>query len=446
MKKNILVSSLIALLCVPTIVGCDLNVSSSNQITSSSTDEITTNNERLNNMLTALRKGFTFEGDVKQTKHKLDGYYGNYTGEEVEVNYEAEFIYEMSEENGYSTKITSNCEGDIDEVLNLQVFEGEDGYAYYYELNYDNTVLKYPIIGVQTYEKVNFGYYCMNPFEYLIPSDFTKTGENTFTLSNTKASFFASTVLVDVNSAFIGKINFCEFTLEGDTLKSFKVIPNTTHVGETDYEYLTAVYYMCDFEANFEVKDIGTAKVQRVQPKEHKPEHDALQAAFAPFACNNFTAYLYIEYTDEKERVLGENFLWYYYDGSKLFLSAKEDQTEYDSLNDMYVSGFDPLLHTPIIADAQAEIFDYDAENDIYVLCEEMVSYIGAIAFVPYPNTIQNELNGYTDSFEIKLASDGSIDYIHFTYTFENILYTEYADAIIEFYNVGTTTAPAYLG
>ena len=97
MKKRIIISSLIALLCVPTFASCDNNDSSLNQITSSSNDDVVTNPQRLNNMLSSLRKGFTFDGNVKQTKHLLDGYYGNKTGETEIVNYDCEFIYEMSE-------------------------------------------------------------------------------------------------------------------------------------------------------------------------------------------------------------------------------------------------------------------------------------------------------------------------------------------------------------
>ena len=455
MKKRIIISSLIALLCVPTFASCDNNDSSLNQITSSSNDDVVTNTKRLNNMLSSLRKGFTFDGNVKQTKHLLDGYYGNKTGETEIVNYDCEFIYEMSEENGYSSKIISNDGEKEKTILDLQVFEGDDGYAYFYELNYDNTVKKYPIMGMQSYEEVNFSYYCMNPFEYLIPSDFTKTGENTYKLSNTKSAFFASTVLVDVSGAFLGKIDFCEFTLEGDTLKSFKLIPHEFHLSETDVENLSAVYFMSDYEATFDVKDIGSAKVEKAKPREVKPEHAALQTAFDAFACNNYTINMYILFTNQEDEELGENFFWYYYDGDELYISFDYFQNEPNltggdyfkpNQNGMYNVGGQMVTYKqlmPVLTDVKAELFDYNPDTDTYKVCKEMVSYIGSIALVPPISTIGVELSlDITDNFEIKLGNDGNIEYIDFSYEYEQVLYTEFANARMTFSNIGTTVIP----
>ena len=87
MKKRLLLTSLITLLSLPTFVGCDNSNSSSNLITSNNDEELKTQRATINEMLTKLRKGVTFEGEISQTKHILDGYYGDPTGETQTVLY-----------------------------------------------------------------------------------------------------------------------------------------------------------------------------------------------------------------------------------------------------------------------------------------------------------------------------------------------------------------------
>lgn len=437
MKKELIISSFVALLCLPIFGGCKKETTSSQN--SSLNNSANKEAAMLQEMLKDLREGFSLEGTVKHRKNILDGYYGNPTGEVIDVTYEAEFVYEVSAEKGYSSYIVSKQDGKKDIVVNdIQVFEGSDGYAYFYELNYDNTVKKYPIIGNQSYEKVNFGYYCMNPFEYLLPSDFTKVNDTTYTLTKTKASFFASSVLIDVSSAFTGLIETCEFVIDNGVLKSFKVIPTKFHDQFTNVEQQTTVYYYGEYLAEFNFGDIGNAEVKKVTAREKQENSALLQAALDKYT-NNFTANMVLEFYDEGEK-FGEHHSWYYYDGETLYFSAVEDQSEHDPVNNLY---FEQLPdNTPIISGVNADIFDYDAERDVYTICDEMVSYIGAIALIPPLNVIYNELNGYTTSLEIKLSNDGYIEYIEFTYSYDHYSYIEDGEGRIEFHNVGTTVMP----
>ena len=85
-------------------------------------------------MIESLRNGIAFEGEIVQKRHILDGYFGNKTGNVEVVEFNAEYIFEMSNENGYSSIVTID-EGNGEElIINNQVFEGEDGYAYFYDL------------------------------------------------------------------------------------------------------------------------------------------------------------------------------------------------------------------------------------------------------------------------------------------------------------------------
>ena len=455
MEKKFIISSLIGLLSISSFVGCDSNVSSSNQITSSSNNGLTTEKARINEMIESLRNGIAFEGEIVQKRHILDGYFGNKTGNVEVVEFNAEYIFEMSNENGYSSIVTID-EGNGEElIINNQVFEGEDGYAYFYDLNYDNTVDKYPIMDIQTGAKVNFGYYCLNPFDYLLAEDFIKVSENTYTLNKGKAAFFAANIFGQVDPAFNRVIDTCEFILEGSTLKSFKFVPQETHNQYTDYEELKAIYYYAENIATFDVTKIGAqAIVPKPQPKETKEEHAALQNAFSKFENKNFTSYLYIDYVDGYGDKLGENHLYYYYDGEALYFSATEDQSEPDSINDMYLKPnanglisidgtyvtYDQIV--PKISEVSAAIFNYNSEKDVYSICDELVGYIGYIALVPPITEFSLYLMDYGTGMEVFLNDNDELDRIEFSYLYHDGFNYDDGKVVMKFSNVGTTVLP----
>ena len=457
MKKRLLLSGLVALLSIPAFVGCDSSTTSSNSITSNPNDGIVTEKAKINEMLTKLRKGFTLEGEINQTRHILDGYYGDPTGVKETVLFDAEFIFEKAEENGYSAIVTSK-EGDNEPelIINNQVFEGKDGYAYFYDLFYDNTVQKYQIYDMETGTGVNFGYYCLNPFDYLIAEDFSKVEgkENTYTLTKSKSAFFAANVFGQVDYAFCKVIDSFELVLDGSDLKSIVVKPELHHSQYTDFENFSAVYYFGENVATFEIKNVGSAsKVKRPQPKETKEEHANLQEALNKYK-DNFTINLEIWYEDEDGENFWENHLWYYYDGESLYFSATEDQSFHDSVNNMYFTSSKPggLLAplneftyeevTPKIDEVDAAIFNYNAETNTYSICDEMVTYFPAIAMVPPFSTITLFLDGYSTYFDITLTETNDIEKIEFGYFYPNIQYNDIGHSTMTFSNVGTTKIP----
>ena len=182
MKRKLLISGLITLLSISTFTGC-VNNSSSQNISSSST--LMSEEAKLDNMLANLRKGVQFKGVLDQEVSYLDSYQGTPTGKKALNEYQVEINYSSKDENGYSAFVNrydATLEEDI-EIINTTVFEGEDGYAYYYGLNYDNSIIKYPLLDKNGMEHMNFAYYYLNPFNYLMGKDFIKVEnkENTYT-------------------------------------------------------------------------------------------------------------------------------------------------------------------------------------------------------------------------------------------------------------------------
>ena len=392
MKKKLFISSLVALLSISTIVGCNntSSVTSSNQITSSNVENVS----EFELMLKNLRKGVQLKGALNQKVTYLDGYIGVPTGKVKNNVFEVELNFESNGENAYSASAyyyDETAEDDV-YVIDTEVFEGEDGYAYYYGLNYDNTIVRYPMLDRTGYEHANFAYYYANPFNYFIEEDFIKveSKENTYTLNNGKAAFFASNVLGDLDPAFFGVIKDIEFVIENYELKTIKVVPDIAYDSQTDYETWETVYYKLDQEITFEVKNAGTNKVNKPSPRETKEDHAALQNALNKFSSKNFTANLELNYTRDGEND-GSTNVTYYYDGKNMLFSTLNegarvptdillyqfegndyltplgrdlDKDEFTKEAASSLASMDGVFKyddiTPKISEVKAEIFDYD--------------------------------------------------------------------------------------
>lgn len=456
-NKKLFISSLIVLLGVSSLTGCgETNVSTSssqNQITSSSSNTLETEKSKLNEMINNLAKGFSINGTINEKLNILDGYHGDPIGETMYVTYDAKYIYQTGEQNAYSAYVTYEEEGyEKEEFIDLKVFEGEDRYAYYDELNYDNTVKYYPLYSLDSEEPVNFAYYCSNPFEFILPEDFTKIGDNKYELNKGKAAFLSTTLFGDIDGAFNGAVLSNEFVVENGNFKSFKLVPEKFHNSLTDYESLSAIYYYAEFDANFEFNQIGNAVVDPVSPKVGNEKTELLNKAFDKFQNKNFTAAMHIEYKNQDGELLGENFEYTYYDGEAIYMSFAEDQSEHDSLNNQYCApNKDGILDglgvtyseaVPLISEVEAAIFDYNEETGLYDACDEVYSYIAALAFVPRVSNIGLLLDGYIDYFSLELDEDGNLVNIYFGYEYTYALSSEIGSVKLSYYDVDNTKIP----
>ena len=475
MKKSLFISSLIALLAMSTFTGCEnTSSSSSNQITSSNLTE----QDKFENMLKNLRKGVQFVGTLNQEVKYLDSFGGAPTGKVTENQFDVELSYESNEENGYSALAHYFDVNQDEEVylLDTTVFEGEDGYAYYYALNYDNTIVRYPMLDRTGYEHANFAYYYANPFSYFLAEDFIKVEnkENTYTLNNGKAAFFASNVLGDLDPAFFGVIKNIEFVIENYELKTINVVPDIAYDSQTDYETWNTIFFSIEQVATFEVKKAGTNKVSKPAPRETKEEHAALKSALDKFSSKNFTANLELEYTKDGETNGGAT-ITYYFDGKNMLFSTLNegekvptdvllyqyagneyltplgrdlDKDEFTKEAAGNLASMDGVLTyndvTPKVSEVKAEIFNYDKLRKNYRVCDELVSTIGSVACVPLLNPAISSLNGSCTSFVIKLTADENIDYITFT-TQTISTYNVITKGKLTFENIGTTVLPEYV-
>jgi len=455
-NKKIIFSSLITLLSISTFVGCNdesnSSVTSSSQISSSVSEELLTQRAEIKNMLKNLSNGFTLEGEIKEKRSFLDAYHGNPTGDISNINYDGQFVYEIGETKAYSAFVNMQEGENPKEVLiNNVIYEDENGYANYESLNYDNTIDKYPFYD-ENYQNVNFNYYCLNPFDYLLPEDFTKTGDNTYSLNYAKSSFVSSYLFIDVSSAFQNVIEKCEFKVENNQFKSLTIVPSKYYSSVYDKDNHSSIYYYANFEASFEIKNIGTAKVAGMTPKEATAETEALQNAFNKFANKNYTVKLHGKYVDQNGEFIDENYEYTYYDGEAAYCSYIEDQSAHDEVNNMYCEPNSEgiLSHVgvtydefvPKMSEIDAAIFSYNSETGLYSICSEMVSYIGTVAIVPKVTNFYIEVDGYTTACDIKLDSDGNIEYINIKYEKYFTYSAEFGDIMLTFYDIDNTKIP----
>jgi len=482
-NKNIILTVLSALM----LMGCgnnnstslNSNSNSSNTINSSSNIELS-EIQKLDKMLNELRKGVKFVGVIDQKSNYLKEDHGEPMGDFATNTYNVELTYQSDEINAYSSYVTTTLiDGSTKVYFDNNVFQGEDGHAYYYDLNYNNKVEMFPFVDTSG-SPVNFGYYCINPFSYIKAEDFIKVvnKENTYTLKNSKVAAFAANVLGDIDEAFYGLIENFEFTIENGALKGFTITPKDVYGMSIDFESWVYIYYLLEQKATFEVVDIATAKVDKPTPRvatSAKEDLDKLQNAFSKLAGNNFTATLKIDYADISGG--GEAFATYYYTGEHLYYSKQEEQNAPNASTDilLYNNGekyLTPYVYSdeasvdkvvfvegegkevqgytnytyedviPVVSEVSAELFDYNKTFKNYSVCNEVMSDFATKAIVPQLNEMSNYLDGSIDSFKIKLTSSGELDYVSFSFYYDDGFFQEAASAKLYFSNIGTTELP----
>ena len=154
--------------------------------------------------------------------------------------------------------------------------------------------------------------------------------------------------------------------------------------------------------------------------------------------------------TSTKDQAVQGDIILYQYEGEEYLtpLAYDIDSDEFTSEAAKGLSSYNNVFKyddiTPKISEVGAEIFDYDKNRKNYRVCDELVSTIGAFAFVPLLNPIAKALNGSCYSFVVKLTADNNIDYISFK-VLTNSFYNDISECKLTFENVGTTELPGYI-
>ena len=501
MKKNTILTCLVSLMTISTIAGCNnesTNSSSSNSTvitsTNNSTESSISKKENIDVMsvLKKYKDGVKIDIKVNQTLKFLDSYYGDYTGKVENHSIKAEIIFQGGENKGFSSHVTdSYLDGFEYTSVEMKAYEGENGNAYYQELNYKNEVDTYDYTNSDgTY--VNYNYYCLNPFSFVLEEDFTKVNDNTYSLSKSKSAFFAATLLGDVNEAYFGVIDKCEFVFEAGELKNINIVPHRIHASRT--EGYNSVYYYVDQTAVLDIVEGGLdVKIDEVKPNvpENKDKIEKLQTALNKLKRDNYTLSLdttfnvtkmeVLDEDEEKEVVKAYNYAKYYYTGNSLYYAVSQESNAFDAPNadnDLLLldvgreklaaygysetdsveqvvftkaagSNFSAIDNvatydqvTPKLNEVNASIFNYNEETNSYTICEEMMPYIASVAIVPPLTTFTQYLYDYGNGMKIFLTEDGNIDRVEFSFLYHDGFNYEEGVSVMTFTDIGTTELP----
>ena len=420
-----------------------------------------------------LRKSFTLEGEIYQKAKFLDGYDGAYTGEEAEHNFTYSYYMENGEVTGLSREFLGVEEdGNTYNVMNDTFIRGEDGHVYFEELSVQNEVQQ--IAAVESSGKVvNYDYYFCNPFDYILAKDFTHVEGNTYSLSRDKASFLSTKLFNAFDICFDEVITSVTCTFENDELKYMELVPEEI----MDYTTVGASnkYYILESKVTLNFSKAGETKLNLVQPRAHKDEHDKLTAAFKNIQ-DNYT--LTINYTIEQDgEELPANVRKYYFTKEGIFYKTDCTDMEnpvansdvalkvgengkltaygYNEATNKWTaqagisnghSAFNSFTRKdiePVINTVAGEIFDYSPNQDKYYVCEELETFIGVEAFIPALETIGDDyLNGFGTGAIVKLNSEGVLDTVNIGYAIDNGFLDRVVNFELVFENIGTTTLP----
>ena len=415
-----------------------------------------TNNETLatfNNVATTMQKGFTVSGTlVAKTVYYTDSNF-NVVNENRDIettNYTFTFTYQNDDDYiGMDRKIYSyDTNGDSHLVVDENVTNDNDEVKLNY-LSYDNKVYSDYAMDDNYINRVSYGGSGLNnPFLSIDGNDFTAVGDKTCMLDNSKVSLILYNMFSIVDSqAFNLPASRNIISLDDNgNMETMFVDTAEAKYSLADKSYVNQ-YVGMTYKASFSFSNQGNASAKDLMvPEEDKPENKPLQDIFNKMQGQNLMIKRVVHaYYDGVEEDLNET-VRLYYDGEKIFYQTYylDDETsltgvtasdfllmrsnpDVDALygytrnsNGTWsqggyssVSGYPYEFYLPVIGDINANIFEYDKENDVYYLPEVLsVYWLLDGCMLPTMAVSQAYFFDYLNRVEIKLKDNGDIDYM----------------------------------
>ena len=187
--------------------------------------------------------------------------------ENVNRSYEYTIVFQEKDEKGYETT-SKEVDNDNASVYHSCYFRSDDGYVSYESYDADNTITKTYAMSL-TSGKVNYDQYFSNPFLFINELDFTKSGDNLYSLNLNKAYFLMYFVLGQSVS-----VQTCYFTLTNNMFTSFYISSNPFDVTDNT----TGASYKATFEATFELSYDDALVTRLVSFKENEENSDLKNA------------------------------------------------------------------------------------------------------------------------------------------------------------------------
>lgn len=420
-------------------------------------------------LITTLRKGFNINGEIIETSRY-------YTNDDFDVinsalkptqkKYQFDYTYQNSDDytgvdrNLYYIDTTANNQPRM--IVDDNLFEEDNGVKMN-ALYYDNTLDSYWATSSNDDEGLNPVSYgasgLLNPFLSIGEEDFTRVGENSYSLNNDKVSSFILDMFVNIDDlSFSMPVYRNILSLDKDNVgidKMFIYLDEykTTTTDGNNYQNL---YIGQSYTISLTFSDEGRANAKdKLRPYGKKEENAPLRAIFDKMEGQNLkttrkdvTIYDGVEHTENYETIVnyfdGKKILYQVYDAAYLpegpgyvtssdFLLLADEKTKLMSTyaresNGTWaetgtfnrIGGFPYEAYLPVIGDIDENIFTYDSASKIYHCPEYLAVYFPLDGCLIPTMVVSNAIfQAYTNDVQIKLKDNGDIEWVRISVYFD---------------------------
>lgn len=424
------------------------------------------------NIIKNLQKGFEVSGEVNDTiRYYIDSnYYAlNDSKDPITKKYEFSFTFQNDDDYVGIDRNIYLIDGTPKRMIIDDNAYNNNGKASLNYLSYDNKLYQGDAVDTDDETGLNgLSYSALglaNPFLFMDKNDVNVVSENSFSFDNEKLSDLVLNMFSSISSSELAAPvvrNIFNLDENGD-ISNLIIYLDNTYQTKTNSEYVNE-YLSSSYVINMNFSSVGKANAKdKCVPYEDKAENSALGEALRKIGSatnlkisrKDVTIYNDVEVDDSHQTIInwfdGEKIFYEVYDAAvteaptslpdgQYFLLTKTDEMDYLmpytynetsngwQLNSDFANagGYAYKDYLPYISQISEDIFEYDAENDVYVVPEYLASYFISDACLISPLQITDYVYiYYTNSVEIKLTSSGDIEYVRMHVYFDNSTYIQ---------------------
>ena len=412
-----------------------------------------------------LKKGFTFAGNLTQTRN----FYTDYTFTTIDnTGHPEEDLKNEASMTFYFGKDAARRVVEVYDILadeyytymDVTYIADEEGYIYKEYLTYSNTVGRnYEMDGFNKISLSGIG--LDNPFNYISDTDIVKMGDGTYELNAELASFIFSRLCSFFVVGASGNPQTNTVAISSDNkITGLYFEPAKRYVADYVSATDTYVYYTVDSVFDFTIMNTGEDKIERLSPTPNKGNiNKSLENAISKFNGNNVTMFTSEDtFTSSGLKTSSRNI---FIDGENVFVKEFDNSghgsestinSSYDYLltknpnRETYEArGYDlesekwyPSNNTrfgkvgqdkyffndliPSVSGLSADLFTYDQDNDEYVLEGTVVNDIGKNLFQASATELSFVKTRKANQLSIFLNGDEEIESVTFFYDYVDFL------------------------
>ncbi len=425
----------------------------------------------IDTLISTMRKGFNINGEIiKTSRYYTNDNYDviNSALKPTQKKYQFDYTYQNSLEDSELGAYTGvdrnlyyidhNANDKPRMIIDDNLYEKDNG-VMLNSLMYDNTLEFFQAVDDNDDEGLNLVSYgasgLLNPFLSIGEEDFTKIGENTYSITNDKVSSFILDMFVNIDDlAFSMPVhrNILTFDKNNVGIDKMFIYLDEYRTLLTDGNNYQNLYVGQSYTISLTFSDEGVADARsKLTPYAQKEENAPLRTIFDRMENKNLkstrkdvTIYDGVVHTENYETIVN------YFDGKKIFYQVYD--SAYTPNGPEYVTSSDFLLLTekdsglmfpygresngnrrkanefnriggypyksylPVIGDISENIFTLDKATGIYHCPEYLANYFTIDGCLIPTMVVSSPIyQQFTNDVQIKLKSNGDIEWVRLT-------------------------------